>query len=100
MGAAAGRAAAVAHPVGGSLLAGAVSTAEELAIHLGTVADHPAAAMLTHRGHRLDRALEAVEDVPLPGRDYLECLVIFVSAHFTGGHLLLPSVVLLSGHTQ
>lgn len=34
----------------------------------------------------MNRALEAVEDMPRPGRDHLEAQVIVVAANFTGCH--------------
>src|SRR6266545_1104404 len=60
----------------------AVRAAIELAARLDAMADHVAAAVLAVRCERLDRALEAVEQVVSPRRDYLEGLVVLVSTHF------------------
>src|SRR3954468_17043406 len=46
----------------------AVRTAEEVILGLDPVADHRASAVLTARRHLVDRALERIERVGLPGR--------------------------------
>src|SRR6266540_2193277 len=56
----------------------AVRAAIELAARLDAMADHVAAAVLAVRCERLDRALEAVEQVVSPRRDYLEGLVVLL----------------------
>jgi hypothetical protein len=71
-------------------VSGAVSAAEELASDLDAVADDLAPAVLADRRHSMDRALEAVERVPLAGRDHLERLVVVVAADLTTRHRVLP----------
>src|SRR5690606_15360047 len=71
---------------GAGRLPSAVRTAEEPAADLGPVADDLAAAVLADRCHPVDGALEAVEHVPLAGRDDLEGLVVLVPAHLTSRH--------------
>src|SRR3954470_96720 len=74
----------------------AVGAAEELAVRLDAVADDLAAAVLAHRGHLVDRTLEAVEGVPRAGRDHLERLVVLIATDFTRRHgdLLVVGVTL------
>jgi len=47
--------------------ASAVDATENLALLFNTVTDDPAVAMGANRRERVDRALEAIERVPLPG---------------------------------
>jgi hypothetical protein len=63
-----------------------MSTAEELASHLGTVADDSAVTVLTYRGERLNGALEAVKGVPRASSNHLETFVIVISTNFTASH--------------
>src|SRR6266567_102309 len=67
-------------------LPGAVGAAVEATADLDAVADNPAAAPLADRGHLLDGALKAVEDVPVPGRHHLEGLVVVIAAHLADRH--------------
>jgi hypothetical protein len=67
-------------------LAGAVDTAEEGALRFDAVADDPAPAVVADRRQLLDRALEAVEDVPRASRDHLERQVVVVPAHLALRH--------------
>src|SRR5918994_144173 len=76
---------------GDALVLGAVRAAEEPAIRLDAVADDLHAAVLAHRGQRVDRALERVEGVALAVPGDLECLVVLVAAHLTGRHLSPPT---------
>ena len=50
------------------------------------MADDPATAVRTDRRQRVDRALEAIEDVPLSAHDDFKRLVVFVSANFAFRH--------------
>jgi hypothetical protein len=47
-------------------------TAEERAVGLDPVPNDPAAAVIAHGRELLNRALEAIEDVPFLGGNYLE----------------------------
>jgi len=69
---------------------GAVGAAEDSAVGLDTVADHSATAVSASRGKRVDRALEAVEDMRLPVPNNLESLVVVVAANLARRHCLLP----------
>src|ERR687888_1961012 len=51
------------------------------------VADHLAPAVRANGRERVDRALEAVEDVRRSVLVHLECLVVVVSANLAGCHL-------------
>jgi hypothetical protein len=82
----------VAYLGGSGGLAGAVGAAVEAAVDLGAVADHPAPAVLADRRHQVDRALEAVEDVPPAGRGDLDRLVVVVAADLACRHGSLPSL--------
>ncbi len=70
---------AIAH-VGHARLVRAVRAAEGPPLGLGAVPDHAAPAVGAARRERLDRALEAVEHVALPGGLDLERLVVLVPA--------------------
>src|SRR6185369_15474366 len=70
---------------------GAVDTAEDPAVRLDPMADHAAAAVLALGSERVDRALEAVEDVRGALFHHLEALVIVVAAHFASRHSAPPS---------
>ena len=59
-----------------------MSAAEELAVGLHAVADHPGAAVGTGRGDFADRAFEAVEDVVLALIFDQERFVVVVPADF------------------
>lgn len=65
---------------------GAVDAAENLSVGFNTVSHNPAVALRANRRQRVDRALEAVEDVRFPLERDLECLVIFISAMFAFSH--------------
>src|SRR5215218_4312922 len=76
---------AVAQP-GDALLLGAVGAAENGAVRLDAVADDPTPAMRTGRRERVDRALEAVEDVRGTLCLHLERLVVVVPADLADRH--------------
>src|SRR5690606_26739145 len=79
-----------AHPVHDlcrALLAGAVGAAEPAVARLDAMPHDAAAAVLAHRRHARDGALEGVEGVHLPLRVDLEGHVIVVAAHFASGHV-------------
>src|SRR5581483_9519835 len=65
---------------------GAVRTAEERAIRLHAMTDDPTSAVVAGGRERVDRALEAVEHVPLALGDDLNRLVVVVPAHLAFGH--------------
>src|SRR5437879_1692832 len=69
---------------------GAVRAAEELAVDLDAVADDLAAAVLAHRCHVVDGALEAVEGVVRAGGDDFEGLVVVVATDLTARHRAPP----------
>jgi hypothetical protein len=52
--------------------------------------ENPAAAVVAHRRQRVDRTLEAVEDVGRSAQRYLKGLVVVVTTNFTGFHRMLP----------
>jgi hypothetical protein len=64
-------------------------TAVKMSGDLHPVSDHPALAMFANGRHRLNRAFETVEYVPLSGRNYFKGFVILVAADFALGHMLL-----------
>ncbi|MGE5113486.1 MAG: hypothetical protein ACM3JB_21700 [Acidobacteriaceae bacterium] len=64
-----------------------MSAAKEVTLDLHAVANDPTFAVLANRGHRLDRALEAVENMTCTGRRHLESLVVLVATNFTGRHV-------------
>ena len=61
-------------------------TAEEPAAAFDAVADDLALTVLADRGELVDCAFEAVEDVPLTGRDHFEAQLIVISADFALCH--------------
>jgi hypothetical protein len=63
-----------------------MGTAEDTTIFLDSMSDDPAAAVVARRRQHGDRALKAVKDVPLAGGQYLEGLVVLVSAVFALTH--------------
>src|SRR5437899_3947727 len=65
-------------------------TAEHLVVRLVTVADDPATAALAMRRQRVDRALEAVEDMTATISRHFHDLVVLVLAHLTARHIVLP----------
>jgi hypothetical protein len=67
-----------------------MGTTEEVPVNLDAMADDSAFAVLANRGHRLDRTLEAVEDMTRTGRNNLEALVVIIAANFARGHIDLP----------
>src|SRR5438093_81533 len=85
-----GRVDAVAHVVTMLRRAGAVRAAVEVPVDLDAVTDDRARAVLADRRQLLDRALEAVEHVPVPGRRHFERLVVVVPAHFADAHVGTP----------
>ena len=64
----------------------AMDAAEDLSVGFNTVPDNPAVTVWTHRRQRMDRALEAVEGVMLPGDHNFKRLVIVVFANFAFSH--------------
>jgi hypothetical protein len=72
--------------IGFGIRAGAACATEEVAAHLDAVADHLAAAVLANRSNGMNRALEAVEDVPGAGRHDFEALVVIVTTDLTSRH--------------
>jgi hypothetical protein len=64
-----------------------MSAAKEVTLDLHAVANDPAFAVLANRGHRLDRALEAVENMTCTGGRHLESLVVLVATNFTSRHV-------------
>ena len=74
-----------------SLGARAVHATEHLAVLLHAVSHDPASAMRARRRDCVDRAFEAVEDVASSAGDYLEALVIVVSADFAFRHNVIVS---------
>jgi len=64
-----------------------MSAAKEVTLHLHAVANDAAFAVLANRGHRLDRALEAVENMTCTGGHHLESLVVIVATNFTSRHV-------------
>jgi hypothetical protein len=71
----------------------AIDATEDLPVRLDAVADDPAIAMRADRRQCMDRALEAVESVTLPGDHYFERLVVIVFANFTCRHTNVTRVV-------
>jgi hypothetical protein len=63
-----------------------MDTTEDLAVRFNAVTDNAAIAVWTNRRQRVDRALEAVEDVTLSTHDYFKRLVILVFANFAFRH--------------
>jgi len=63
---------------------------EKLTGNFDPVPDDLALAVLANRRHELDRALEAVEHVPLSGCDQFKTLVIIISTNFAFRHLAPP----------
>jgi hypothetical protein len=64
-----------------------MGAAEESSAHFDSVPNDPALAVLANRGHRLNRTLEAVEDVTSACGCQFETLVVFVATNFTGSHI-------------
>jgi hypothetical protein len=64
----------------------AVDTTEDFSVRFHAVADDTAVAVGTNRRQRMDRALEAIEDVTLSAYDHFKRLVIFVLANFACRH--------------
>jgi hypothetical protein len=65
----------------------AVCAAVERTARLDTVADHLAAAVLTHGRQSVNRTFEAVEDMRLAGSDDLKRQVVIVATYFAPGHV-------------
>src|SRR5215475_12420620 len=80
---------AVARPLN-PRLARAVRAAEEAAVGLDAVTHDLAVTVLALRRHLVDRALEAVEHVPLAASQDLEGLVVVVAADGASAHDLPP----------
>ena len=64
----------------------AMNAAEEHPVRLHPVTDDLAAAVLTHRRHLVDRALERVERVDVPRRVHLEAQPVVVAADLADRH--------------
>ncbi len=65
---------------------------EDLPFSFHAMSDHLAAAVRTGGGKRVNRALEAVEDMTLPLGRHFEALVVIISADFTFRHCLVASL--------
>jgi len=63
-----------------------MDAAEDFSALLHAVPDHPAVAVRANRRERMDRALETVEGVMLPGHNHFECFVILIFANFACSH--------------
>ncbi len=74
--------------IGGGVsgLTSVVDAAEDLPFFFDAVADHPAAAMRTRRSQRVNRLLEAIEDMCSALQPHLEAFVVIVPAEFAFGH--------------
>jgi hypothetical protein len=59
---------------------------EEVAADFHSMPNHFAFTVLADRGHCLDRALEAIEDVPRASRDQFKTLVVVVSTNLALCH--------------
>jgi len=66
-----------------------MSATKESAGYLGSVADDPAAAVLTDWSDRVNCALKAVEYMPRTGADQLEGLIVVIPTDFTPSHRIL-----------
>src|SRR5581483_2470580 len=64
----------------------ATGAAVERAIRFDAVPDDLTTAVITDRGELVNRALEAIKDVPVARRDYLEGQVIFIATDFALSH--------------
>src|SRR5262245_41440457 len=73
-----------------AFLLGAVGAAEDFAIRLDAVTDHPAIAVGTARGHGLDGAFEAVEGHRPASLRHLQGLVVIVTANVAARHRAAP----------
>jgi hypothetical protein len=71
----------------------AMNAAEDLSVGFNTVPDNPAVTMRTNRSECVNRALEAVEGVVLPGDHNFKRLVIVVFANFAFSHTNLSRAV-------
>jgi len=63
-----------------------VHATEDFSVRLHAVADDTAIAVGANRSQRVDRALKAIEGVPLSGHDHFKRLVIIVLANFACRH--------------
>lgn len=63
-----------------------MNAAEDLSVGFHTVPDDSAVAVRAHWCQRVDRALEAIEDVMLAGNDHFKRLVVFIFADFAFSH--------------
>jgi hypothetical protein len=63
-----------------------MDAAEDFSSLLHAVTDDPAVAMRADRCQRVDRALEAIEGVMLPGNNHFKRLVIVVFTNFALSH--------------
>ena len=63
-----------------------MDAAEDFASLLHAVPNDPAVAVRANRRERMDRALETVEGVMLPGHNHFERLVILIFANFACSH--------------
>lgn len=64
----------------------AVDAAKDLPFFFDAVADDTAAAMRAARSQRVNRTLEAIENMCSALHPHLEAFVVIVSAEFTLGH--------------
>jgi hypothetical protein len=63
-----------------------MDAAEDFSALLHAMTDDPALAVRANRRERMDRALEAIEGVMLPGHNHFECFVILILANFACSH--------------
>jgi hypothetical protein len=68
-----------------------VCATEEAFGNLNTVADYPAAAVLTDRSDRVNCTLKAVKRMPRTRSNQFETLIVVVAAYFTLSHGHPPS---------
>ncbi len=64
-----------------------MGAAKEVTLDFHAVADDPAFAVLADRGHRLDCALETVENMMCAGSRHLESLIVVVATNLTSRHV-------------
>ena len=68
-----------------------MNAAEDLSVGFNAVSHDSAVTVRTNRSKRVNRALEAIERVVLPGDDNFKRLVIVVFANFAFSHTQISS---------
>jgi hypothetical protein len=71
-----------------AMLAGTMSTAIQSIRCLHAMTDNSTAAMSTCGSKRMDRTLEAVEDVRFATHSHLKTFIVSIATYFTGSCLL------------